>query len=362
MTHQGAFNDGKTAARRNVTLLIDGDALLICRADDGTEAARWPLVEIRRIGTSSERPQRFRKINDDARLTLNTDDDGTWLATACPKLNKRDAGRVRWPVWTGAGVLAVISVLGLVFFLLPGAAALLTGAIPVSLEMRIGSAYRDQLLDLAARFDGNGSPVQCRNPDGLRILQKRADEIASLVESPFPIQITVVRFPIANAFALPGGHVLILSELIKTAKSGDEVIGVLAHEIAHVVRRDAMQASMKSAGSALLVSLLIGDVVGGAMLAGGASAIIEGGYSRDAEAASDFIAVTALNQLGLSARPLADFLERIEKDEDSSNIMPTFLSTHPSGTDRARDIRALSQAVGRAMNAYDWRTLQKICD
>ena len=124
MTHQGAFNDGKTAARRNVTLLIDGDALLICRADDGTEAARWPLVEIRRIGTSSERPQRFGKINDDARLTLNTDDDGTWLATACPKLNKRDAGRVRWPVWTGAGVLAVISVLGLVFFLLPGAAAL----------------------------------------------------------------------------------------------------------------------------------------------------------------------------------------------------------------------------------------------
>tara|TARA_R110002167_G_scaffold73829_4_gene206729 strand:- start:45023 stop:46105 length:1083 start_codon:yes stop_codon:yes gene_type:complete len=360
MPHQGAFNDGKTAARRDVTLAIEGDALVIHHSD-ANHAARWPLVDIRRIGTTAERPQRFRTTNDDARLTLNAD-DGAWLAAACPNLNKRDAGRVRWPVWTGAGVFAVISVLGLVFFLLPGAAALLTGAIPVSLETRIGGAYRDQLLDLAARVDEGGKPVQCRNADALRILQKRADAIASLMESPFPIQITVVQFPIANAFALPGGHILILSELIKTAKSGDEVIGVLAHEIAHVVRRDAMQASMKNAGSALLVSLLIGDVVGGAMLAGGASAIIEGGYSRDAEAASDFIAVTALNQLGLSARPLADFLERIEKDDDSSDFMPTFLSTHPAGADRARDIRALSQGVGRAMSAYDWRTLQKICD
>ena len=264
MPHQGAFNDGKTAARRDVTLAIEGDALVIHHSD-ANHAARWPLVDIRRIGTTAERPQRFRTTNDDARLTLNAD-DGAWLAAACPNLNKRDAGRVRWPVWTGAGVFAVISVLGLVFFLLPGAAALLTGAIPVSLETRIGGAYRDQLLDLAARVDEGGKPVQCRNADALRILQKRADAIASLMESPFPIQITVVRFPIANAFALPGGHILILSELIKTAKSGDEVIGVLAHEIAHVVRRDAMQASMKNAGSALLVSLLIGDVVGGAML------------------------------------------------------------------------------------------------
>ena len=361
MTHQGAFNDGKTAARRHVTLTVNGDALVI-RHSDGAEAARWPLADIRRIGTPSERPLRFRSINDDARLTLNTDDDGAWLAAVCPNLKKRDAGRVRWPVWAGAGVFAVISVLGLVFFLLPGAAGLLTQAVPVSLETRIGDAYRDQLLDLATRIDKGGKPVQCRNADGLRILQKRADEVASLLESPFPVHVTVVRFPVANAFALPGGHILILSELIKTAKSGDEVIGVLAHEIAHVVRRDAMQASLKSAGSALLVSLLIGDVVGGAMLAGGASAIIEGGYSRDAEAASDFIAVTALNQLGLNARPLADFLERIEKEAGTNDFMPTFLSTHPTGVDRARDIRALSQGVGRAMSAYDWRTLQKICD
>lgn len=359
MTHQGTFNDGKTAARQRVTLNIEDDALII-RGPDTTEIKRWPLADIRRIGAPSERPHRYRCTTDDARLTI--EGDGAWLAAACPNLSKPDAGRVRWPMWTGAGVLAALSVIGLVFFLLPGAAALLTGAIPTSLETRIGSAYRDQLLDLATRADQSGRPVQCHNADGQRILQRRADEIASLVESPFPIRITVLRFPVANAFALPGGHILILSELLKTAKSGDEVIGVLAHEIAHVVRRDAMQASMKSAGAALLVSLLIGDVVGGAMLAGGAAAIIDGGYSRDAEAASDFIAVTALNQLGLSARPLADFLERMQQQTAASDFMPTFLSTHPAGTDRARDIRALSQGVGRAMSSYDWRTLQKICD
>ena len=84
------------------------------------------------------------------------------------------------------------------------------------------------------------------------------------------------------------------------------------------------------------------------LITGLAAGLIETGYSRDAEAAADFIAVTALNQLGLTARPLADFVARIEKETPLAGVVPSFLNTHPSGENRARDIRNLSQGVGRA--------------
>jgi len=153
-----------------------------------------------------------------------------------------------------------------------------------------------------------------------------------------------------------------LSGLLDQAKSGDEVIGVLAHEIAHVVRRDPMQVSIKQTGAALLVSLLIGDVFGGAALSGIASSVIESGYSRDAEAASDFLGVMALNQLGLTARPLADFMGRISQNDPVSDFIPDFLNTHPAGDDRRDAINALSQENGRAMSGYEWKTLKSMCE
>ena len=177
----------------------------------------------------------------------------------------------------------------------------------------------------------------------------------------FPIRVTLVRFPVVNALTLPGGEIIILSGLLDKAESGDAVIGVLAHEIAHAVRRDPLQVSIKQTGAALMVSLLVGDVFGGAALSGVASSLVENGYSRDAEAAADFLAVTAMNQLGLTAVPLGDFVAGMDRDNPLASVIPSFLNTHPSGENRRRDILALSQGHGRAMSSYDWRSLKNMC-
>ena len=136
---------------------------------------------------------------------------------------------------------------------------------------------------------------------------------------------------------------------------------VLAHEIAHAVRRDPLQVSIKQTGAALLLSLMIGDVFGGAVISGLTSGLIESGYSRDAEAAADFIAVTALNQLGWTALPLADFVAGIDKESPLDTLVPSFLKSHPSGENRRRDIIALSQGAGRAVTGYEWKTLKSMC-
>ena len=142
---------------------------------------------------------------------------------------------------------------------------------------------------------------------------------------------------------------------------GEPAAVVAAVEAQSCVAAGKAEADRRAAVSRIDIAN-VGDVFGGAALGGLVTGLIESGYSRDAEAAADFIAVTALNQLGLTARPLADFVERIEKETPLSDIVPSFLNTHPGGAERGRDIRELSQGAGRTMSGYEWETLRKICE
>jgi len=340
---------------------IDDDTLVITDTH-GSELARWALADIRYADPAQRSaPIRLRRAGGDARFSLPGDDDGTWLLARCPDLNKRDTGAIKWPTWVAAGIFAVASIAGIFVYLLPAASSAIVGFIPPSLERRIGVEARDQILEVLGQVRKNNGPLVCTEPRGQTILDKYARELATLMDVPFPVNVTVVRLPVVNALTLPGGEIIILSGLLEKAESGDAVIGVLAHEIAHAARRDPLQVSIKQTGAALMVSLVVGDIFGGAALGGLASGLIESGYSRDAETAADFIAVTALNQLGLTARPLANFVAAMETDNPLSGLVPSFLSTHPSGKDRHRDIAALSQGVGRAMSSYEWKALRNMC-
>lgn len=358
MSHPATYNDGKTATRHDV-LCIDASSALVIQSGEIT-LATWRYNDIRTADSVSG--LRFRAVGSDARLTLPNEDNGQWLTQKCPNLKKGDNPTTRWPVWLGASVFAVLSLVGIFIYLIPQMSSTVVQMIPHSYEQKLGQQSRDQIVGVLDRANSDGGHLICNAEAGMRVLQKRADEIANLLESPFPINITVIDVGVPNAFALPGGQVILLSGLIDDAKSGDEVIGVLAHEIAHVVRRDPLQVSIKKTGTALLISLLVGDVFGGTVLSGVGSTVIESGYSREAEAASDMMAVTALNQLGLTARPLGDFLSRLTESDPISAAIPEFLSTHPSGENRADEIRRLSQANGRALSKFEWEAVQNLCD
>lgn len=358
MAHPGQYNDGKTATRHDVTC-IDAETALVIQSGE-TTLATWQYEDIR--NADSVAGVRFRTVDSDARLTLSDNDNGKWLIKKCPNLKKGDNPTTRWPVWLGAGAFAILSVIGIFIYLIPNMASAVVQMIPVSYEQKIGQQSRDQIVSVLKGARPESGQLICSAETGIRALQKRADEIANLLDSPFPINITVIKVGVPNAFALPGGQVILLSGLIDDAETGDEVIGVLAHEIAHVVRRDPLQVSLKQTGTALLISLLVGDVFGGTVISGIGSTVIENGYSRDAEAASDIMAVTALNQLGLTARPLADFLTRLSKSDGLAASIPEFLSTHPSGENRAEEIRNLSQGNGRALSKFEWQAVQNICE
>lgn len=142
----------------------------------------------------------------------------------------------------------------------------------------------------------------------------------------------------ANAMALPGGMVIFTDQLVRRAEHDEELIGILAHEIGHVVHRHGLQRAIQGSALSLLAALLLGDVSSVSSAVAALPLILtEMGYSRDFEREADRYAVDTLVALGIPPQRLADILQRIAPD-DAEDL--TYLSTHPPTQERLRTLRA----------------------
>jgi Zn-dependent protease with chaperone function len=138
----------------------------------------------------------------------------------------------------------------------------------------------------------------------------------------------------ANAFALPSGLIVMTDELVGLAENDRELIGVLAHEIAHVENRHGLRVLFQNAGTLLLVSALAGDVA--SISAAGETLpmlLIESGYTRRFEKEADRAAGTYLIRMGWGTACLQNILARLAK---TAPIHPAFalFSTHPDLEER----------------------------
>ena len=114
----------------------------------------------------------------------------------------------------------------------------------------------------------------------------------------------------ANAFALPGGIMVITDELVKIAKNDTEIIAVLAHELGHVKQRHAFRQSIQGVLSGLILAAVTGDV--SAVASGLPAALMQMRYSRLHELEADDFALKALHKACLPPRAFADILMRLD--------------------------------------------------
>src|SRR6185369_7835860 len=118
------------------------------------------------------------------------------------------------------------------------------------------------------------------------------------------LDVAVLEDETVNAFALPGGHVFVLTGLLKKSQSPDEVAGVLAHELGHVVLRHHLRTAMRSLGVGAAASVVLGDTGGlAALLASGSGQPLDLAFSRDQESEADEFAVELAATAGFD--PLA---------------------------------------------------------
>ncbi len=114
----------------------------------------------------------------------------------------------------------------------------------------------------------------------------------------------------ANAFALPGGIMVVTDELVKLAKNDTEIVAVLAHELGHVKRRHAFRQSIQGVLAGLVLAAVTGDV--SAVASGLPAALMQMRYSRLHELEADAFALSALQKACLPPRAFADILTRLE--------------------------------------------------
>jgi Zn-dependent protease with chaperone function len=160
--------------------------------------------------------------------------------------------------------------------------------------------------------------------------------------------------PALNAFAAPGGVVVVFSGLIRAVDTPEELAGVLAHEVAHAELRHGLRAMVKKLGLQALITVVLGDMSGG-MLGEAAAGLTELKFSRDAEREADRNGMQRLLAAGIDPAGMVRFFEKL--DQQDKLTPPAFLSTHPDSGERATRLGAEIAALGEIKTrplAIDW--------
>jgi beta-barrel assembly-enhancing protease len=355
------YSDGQTAKSWPVQARVEGGALVLQDAG-GRDFAAWPLADLRLIdepvpGASGRLSP---GVNRPERLLFESRDLLAFLGATSPALRRDPYGTHRtWRIAAMWAVAAIGGIAGLFLIVIPLLAHQIAYLLPTSIEIQTGEWIAGKLAQgMSRRKTG---PSFCNDPQGLAVLERLTARLVEPARLYVPLRVRVADIRMVNAVALPGGQVVLFRGLIEKAKSPSEVIGVLAHEIAHVELRHPTEVAIKKASVGFVIGMLVGDVAGASVVATLADTLVSNTYSREAESAADARAFEMLSDQNISARGLAEFMERMAAEEAKISGALAYLSTHPLSADRARAARAADQGRDAGLSDADWQALQKIC-
>lgn len=189
-----------------------------------------------------------------------------------------------------------------------------------------------------------------------------SDRLLSTIEEPrYDYSIYIIRNRTVNAFALPGGNIVLHSGLLAFAESPEEVAAVLAHEIGHSEKGHIMQKLIKEVGFSVLFSAITGGDIGVFSEIG--RRFIATRFDREYELEADNFALKTMEAAAVDPRYLAVFFHRLS--ESDGNIMDRidFLSTHPSHDARRQNALSYEVAVGfeeRPIRGINWELVQAL--
>lgn len=157
------------------------------------------------------------------------------------------------------------------------------------------------------------------------------------------VEPTVMFFHLGtpNAFALPGGTIVVADELVRLAQSEEEIAAVLAHELGHVEKRHGLQSVLRNSSALIVVSTVTGDLSTLSNFSGTLPfLLLEYGYSREFEHEADEYGIGLLRDAHIDPVYLAVMLQRLEKSRPVTGPDFSYLSTHPATEERIRFVES----------------------
>jgi Zn-dependent protease with chaperone function len=293
--------------------------------------------------------------------SLEVADAAGWqaaLAAAGGKLPLAQRMQTRWPVFLGVAVLALAGLGAFYRWGTPWAATQLTRQVPLEWETRLAERFLHDLDSGMLRASKLPPARQAELRRQFETLAARMTPGLQRYAGYAPrLQLHFRNGMGANAFALPGGTVVLTDEMVEAADKlelpDDALVGVLAHEIGHVVHRHTTRIVVEQGVLNIGFGIAMGDVssivsFGGSLLTGLA-------YRRSHETEADCFGLALMRQAGLPTAPMADLLLGIESGayKEKAGAKPAasapapaasgdswdLLSSHPGTPQRARALK-----------------------
>ncbi len=222
-------------------------------------------------------------------------------------------------------LLIVFGLIWMIFYFLPIIPDRDDLKLSLEKEEQLGDYIVEEVLAYEAGFSQISGPYL---DSVMLVIEKRLLDAIGTTE--YDYKIRVIDNPAINAFALPGGYILICSGLLAFADSAEEVAAVMAHEMGHIENRHVVSRLAREFGITILLS---GDAI---VLGEIGRAAASTAFDRQQERRADDFALETLYNAGISPRYLGVFFRRLKSEQGKADRQIELLSTHPHVNSRIK--------------------------
>jgi predicted Zn-dependent protease len=312
-------------------LAVENNITIGFRRDDGsTNRARWEMQDIAAVFDNSIQATRISNSKEpgtrlevkgrqalDFIMEMQAEQSQPWHKKSQTKEYARNI----------LIFLGIASVLVTAYFLIvPWMSEKLASTISVGTEQQLGNAVFEA-LDLSGQQDSEATAV----------LNEFFQEMK--VQTPYNIHVTVVKSDVVNAFALPGGNIVVYSALLRELKTYPELAALLSHEFIHVNNKHSTKSIFRQMGSRVFLSLLFGKFGNvTSIMVDQADKFKSLKYSRSLEKEADLDGLSLLRDRQIDPEGFIGLFRHL-RDSAPASAMPEFLGSHPDIDKRIAYIR-----------------------
>lgn len=345
LTFPGVYFDGQTATRWPVSASVVNGGLCI-EKEDG-QVIIWPRRSFARA-SGHYTDEQIRFLRQDEALVV---DDPALLK----ELGVRQRHRIKHAVFAVGALGALL--LGAYFVGIPVGVRWISKRVPLAWESQAGVSVAETLAPLSTR---------CTDPDAIEAVQAIVDRLmAKQPPTRHPIRAIIACNDRVNAFAAPGGYIVVMSGLLAKTRRPEDLAGILAHELTHVMRQHPEQSAIRALGVSAVLAVIAGDF---STLANVATSLTKLRYSREDEQTADREGMALMIAAEIDPQGMIDAFRILAEVAGSDSGGLSFLSTHPQWEERISLLRTQTEVLGVAgirnvplLPSLDWTKVQNAC-
>ena len=335
----GSLFDGRSSQKHLVDVELTPQEIIL--KAPGDKPICWAYPQLRWAADTSPFHIEHCAEGDEGLETLVVDDPDFYRSVLeiAPKSfsSRENESKFNWKLYS-VGILVLIFSAYVFIKTVPSFLAdQMVEKIPIEWEVTVGQSIL-KMLPVAQKPD----------PEVLKVLQGTVDFLKqSLPGNPYDLKVYILPVEQVNALALPGGPIVIFEGLIDKAESPEELAGVLAHEIQHILLRHSTRGILRNLAKSMLVTLFLGDVnsvmEGIVQLAGQLETL---GLSREMEAEADQKGMELILAANIDPHGMIRIFKKLMQEDFSQKKLPkgkpvseendlsSYFSTHPSSQNR----------------------------